>query len=44
MVEILNSKEMNSNRRKAAATLGEYLFYGATQMEEDPSNQFWDLT
>ncbi|KAM3146228.1 hypothetical protein pb186bvf_001573 [Paramecium bursaria] len=43
MVEILNSKEMNSNRRKAAATLGEYLFYGATQMEEDPSNQFWEL-
>jgi len=25
-------------RRKAIAALGEYLFYGATQMDEDSSN------
>lgn len=30
LVEIMNSKEHNSVRRKAVAALGEYLFYGAT--------------
>jgi serine/threonine-protein kinase ULK4 len=36
LIEIMNSKEHNSVRRKAIAALGEYLFYGATQMDEDP--------
>jgi serine/threonine-protein kinase ULK4 len=44
MVEILNSKETAQVRRKACAALGEYLFYGATQMDEDPTNQYWDVT
>ncbi|CAD8154628.1 unnamed protein product [Paramecium pentaurelia] len=44
MVEILNSKEQSTVRRKAAAALGEYLFYGATQMEEDPQNPYWKMS
>ncbi len=33
------SKDKNEKvRRKAVAALGEYLFYGATQMDEDGSD------
>jgi len=37
MADILKEKS-EKVRRKAIAALGEYLFYGATQMDEDSSN------
>lgn len=43
MVEILNSREAVLVRRKACAALGEYLFYGATQMDEDANNICWEM-
>ena len=43
LVDILNSKDVASVKRKACAALGEYLFYGATQMDEDASNPYWDI-
>jgi serine/threonine-protein kinase ULK4 len=44
MAEIMKDKN-EKVRRKAAAALGEYLFYGATQIDEDASNvKLLDLT
>lgn len=37
MADILKEKS-EKVRRKAMAALGEYLFYGATQMDEDSNN------
>lgn len=38
------SKDVASVKRKACAALGEYLFYGATQMDEDSQNPYWEIT
>jgi hypothetical protein len=37
MAELIKDKS-EKVRRKAMAALGEYLFYGATQIDEDASN------
>jgi serine/threonine-protein kinase ULK4 len=38
-----NKKSLNSLRKKAFAALGEYLFYAATQMDEEEYDQAWDI-
>ena len=44
MIDLLKSEKSEKLKRKAIATLGEYLFYGATQMDEDPNNTAWEMS
>jgi serine/threonine-protein kinase ULK4 len=39
------SRDTNEKvRRRAMAALGEFLFYGATQIDDDPSNTVWEMS
>jgi len=40
-IEIINKESSEKLRRSVAASLGEYLFYSATQIDEDPENKVW---
>ncbi len=42
MVEMLKEKA-DSVRRKAVAALGEYLFYAATQMDDEAAGSVWNI-
>lgn len=42
-VQILKSKS-DSLKRKAIASFGEYLFYSATQMDEEQSDSVWKIS
>jgi len=43
LAELLKEKN-DKLKRKAIAAMGEYLFYGATQMDEDNSESTWDIS
>lgn len=43
MIDQFKIEKNEKAKRKAIATLGEYLFYGATQMDEDPTNTVWEM-
>lgn len=43
MIEVMKSEKSEKVRRRCIAALGEYLFYGATQIDEDPSNVVWEM-
>jgi serine/threonine-protein kinase ULK4 len=38
-----NKKSLNSLRKKAFAALGEYLFFAATQMDEEEYDEAWNI-
>lgn len=44
MIDVLKTEKNDKVRRRCISALGEYLFYGATQIDEDPGNVFWDLS
>ncbi|KRX08559.1 Protein kinase-like domain [Pseudocohnilembus persalinus] len=43
MIEVLKNEKNEKLKRRAIAALGEYLFYAATQIDEDPQNQIWAM-
>jgi serine/threonine-protein kinase ULK4 len=43
LIELIKNEKNEKVKRRAIAALGEYLFYGATQIDEDPQNVVWDL-
>ena len=44
MIDVPKTENNDKVRRRCISALGEYLFYGATQIDEDPGNVFWDLS
>lgn len=44
LVETLREQRLEKVRRKAIAALGEYMFYAATQMDDDTVDPIWELT
>ncbi|EGR32487.1 hypothetical protein IMG5_081210 [Ichthyophthirius multifiliis] len=43
LIDVLKNEKNEKVKRKCIAALGEYLFYGATQIDEDPSNSVWQI-
>ena len=42
MIDLLKDKN-NRVRRRAVAALGEYIFYGATQLDGTAATEMWDI-
>ncbi|EAS06928.2 Serine/Threonine kinase domain protein (macronuclear) [Tetrahymena thermophila SB210] len=43
LIETVKIEKSEKVKRRCMAALGEYLFYGATQMDEDPTNSCWQI-
>ena len=43
LVEVMDERS-EKVRRRAIAALGEYMFYAATQLDEDNFDPVWDLS
>ena len=44
LIEVMRTEKSEKVKRRCIAALGEYLFYGATQIDEDPGNTVWELS
>jgi serine/threonine-protein kinase ULK4 len=44
LIEVMKLEKSEKVKRRCMAALGEYLFYGATQIDEDPQNTVWDMS